>query len=623
MHLEDSSESASARATAELGKLRRFAGPAPEFWQRFLQHTAELVQASRAILAIKETKPGTTAAWKKAGEHAGKSHADRSVGAFVQNLVALAEKGEREGAAVQIIERSALPGRETIAVTLRLQLSKPEEVCVAIYLLVEAGEAVGQDAIARLQLVSDIPLSYLQSHAIQQAKADVEKFAESLDLLAQVDAEKHFLAASLAFCNALATRHQCDRVSVGWLQNQYIKLQTISRTERFDRSMSAVKAIEVVMEECLDQDEEIVFPRPEGLNVVTRDHELFSKQQQVTFLCSVPLRVDEKVVGVAAFERNSTAFTPVELQQFRLAADRVSRRFSDLYHADRWFGARLAHAAEQQFAKVLGPEHTWLKVVSVLVCLGLAALFLVPVPFRVEGKFILRSDEVAYLTAPYDGYIREVLVRPGDVLQKGAPLLRLDTNDLELEEVAALADQNRYLREAEKARASKSLAEMRIAEALAEQASARLSVARYRLSQAAIKTPFNGVVTEGDLRERIGAPIKQGESMFKVARTDNLYVEAEVNERDVHEISEKSVGEMAFVSQPKLKFPIHLVRIEPAAFPKANENVFLVRCAFDKSAENWWRPGMSGLVKIEAGKRNLFWILTHRTIDFLRMWLWW
>jgi len=28
-------------------------------------------------------------------------------------------------------------------------------------------------------------------------------------------------------------------------------------------------------------------------------------------------------------------------------------------------------------------------------------------------------------------------------------------------------------------------------------------------------------------------------------------------------------------------------------------------------------------VKVEAGKRTLFWILTHRTVDFLRLWLWW
>ncbi len=82
-------------------------------------------------------------------------------------------------------------------------------------------------------------------------------------------------------------------------------------------------------------------------------------------------------------------------------------------------------------------------------------------------------------------------------------------------------------------------------------------------------------------------------------------------------------GEIAFVSQPRLKFPIHIVKLEPAAFPRQEGNVFLVRCEFDHAIEPWWRPGMSGLCKLSIEGRTLWWILTHRTVDFLRMKLWW
>jgi hypothetical protein len=43
----------------------------------------------------------------------------------------------------------------------------------------------------------------------------------------------------------------------------------------------------------------------------------------------------------------------------------------------------------------------------------------------------------------------------------------------------------------------------------------------------------------------------------------------------------------------------------------------------DGGPESWWRPGMSGLCKLEVERRSLFWILTHRTVDFLRLKLWW
>jgi multidrug resistance efflux pump len=225
-----------------------------------------------------------------------------------------------------------------------------------------------------------------------------------------------------------------------------------------------------------------------------------------------------------------------------------------------------------------------------------------------------------------------VPVRPGDPVQAGATLLTLDTADLELEEAAAVADLNRYLREGEKARAEaenvhitrqQALAEMKISLALADQAKARLDLARHRLSQAQLKSPFNGVLVEGDLRQRTGAPIKQGEALFKVARIDTQYVEAEVNERDVHEILNRINGEVAFVAQPKLKFPIQVVRIEPAAVAKEGQNVFTVRAAFAGPIQTWWRPGMSGVCKLDVEKRTLLWILTHRTVDFLRLWLWW
>jgi hypothetical protein len=32
---------------------------------------------------------------------------------------------------------------------------------------------------------------------------------------------------------------------------------------------------------------------------------------------------------------------------------------------------------------------------------------------------------------------------------------------------------------------------------------------------------------------------------------------------------------------------------------------------------------MSGVAKVNVGERNILWIFTHRTVDFLRLYLWW
>src|SRR5260221_4561909 len=247
---------------------------------------------------------------------------------------------------------------------------------------------------------------------------------------------------------------------------------------------------------------------------------------------------------------------------------------ADLQRRDRWFGARCAAWWKEQFAVLVGPNRTWAKAISILVAILLGVLFFVRVPYRIEGNFVLKSDEVQFRTAPFEGYIEQVFVRPGDAVKTGDKLLKLMTKELELEESSALAELGRYQREAEKARATNGLADMRVALALADQSAARLDLVRHRLNEATLKAPFDGVIVEGDLRERLAAPVKQGDALMKIARIENLYVEAEVNERDVHEILNKQRGEIAFVSQPKLKFPVRIAKLEPAAFSRADANVF-------------------------------------------------
>lgn len=610
-----------SRALTELARLRRFTGTPAEFWPPFIEAAANLAGACRGVLVLRAS--ANPVQWRKIGEWAAPGHADRTVLTFTNGLTDLAAEAAERGTVLRLLEVAAMPDTRNFALAVRLQLQRPEDVCVATFLLLNVTEAQARDVMVRVQLVSDTPASYQQNHLSQQARADVEKFANTLDLMAAVNEEKRFLAASLALCNGLATRHACDRVSLGWLEDGYIRLRTISRTEKFERKMAAAQALEAAMEEALDQDEELVWPTPEGNASVTRDHEKFAREQSVNHVCSLPVRVEDKGVAVLTCERQNRPFSELELQQLRLSCDQAARRLADLKRQDRWFGARWAAATKERLARLVGPEHTWAKAVTVVVAALLIVACLPIWDYRVEGNFILRSEDVTHTTAPFDGFIARSTIRPGDVVKKDAELFGLNTVDLELEEAGALADLNRYTREAEKARAAGALAEMRIAEALAEQVRARLDVLRHRLRLAVSRAPYDGIVIEGDLRQRLGSPVKQGEALFRLARTDALYVEAELNERDVHEILDKKVGEIAFVSQPKLKFPVKVVRIEPAASAKSHGNFYVARLEFTGKPEAWWRPGMSGLCKIEVGKRTPIWVATHRTVDFLRLFFWW
>lgn len=607
---------------SETARLRSFAGPPAEFWPAYAELLARWTHAQRCLLIV--GLPSQPQALRKLADWSPGPSEDRaSPTPFLRIAPQLAVTAMQSGEASQVVEPGAFPDTSHQAIAVRLRIEGSAQQAAAVLFVPHATEAQAREARITLAMASDVPASYLAHHARREGLGAGDRLASVLDVLAQVNAEPRFGAALIALAHGIASQLACDRVSIGWLEGSYLRLKAISRTARFDPKMAVVQALEAAMEEALDQDEEVVWPPPPEQRLVARAHGDFARHQGVANMVSVPIRVDGRPVAVLTCERQEGAFADASVRQLRLACDQLSPRLGELYRTSGWLGARCARALRRHAARILGPEHTWTKVGGVLGVATIVALFLPIYPYRVEGTFVLRAEELSYLTAPFDGFIQGVEAKPGDILRKDAPLVRLNTDQLELEEAAAIADQTRFLREAEKARAARQLAEMRIAQSQADQAAARLGLVRHRLGQATLKAPFDGIVAEGDLRQRISAPVRQGDALLKVARIDRLYVEVEIHERDVQEVLAAKAAEVAFVAQPRSTFPVQVAVVEPSAQPKPEGNVFRLRASLASQPEPWFRPGMSGVCKVPSGKRTLAWILAHRTIDFLRMYLWW
>jgi multidrug resistance efflux pump len=620
LYREEDHKAEIERIIESLERMRRYPGPPNEFWPTFLEGASRLVGAVFGLLMVQqEDSWKAMGIWPSRGAMSGRSPDLR------QKMEAIAEASAHQGSFWEEMGRLKASKLKEALVAVRLKLEQEERPSVAVFLLRVGRDAEPEleEAVVRLSLVADIPAAYQLGRVAQQAKSDVVQFAEALDLMVLLNAEKRYLAAAMTFCNELSSRYGCDRVSLGWLKGAYVRLQAMSHMERFDKKMDAVQRLEATMEEAFDQDEEVVWPRPEGVHVVAREHEAFSREQGSKYIVSLPVRLEDEPVGVVTCERSSAPFSEEEVRGFRVLCDQAARRLGDLKRHDRWFGARVVASSRETLSKLLGVEHTFAKLMALLVCAALAFLLFGKLPYRVEAPFILQTDDLAFLPAPFDGYIAKVHVKVGDRVEEKAPLLSLDTRELLLEESTAIANENRYSREAEKARAQNALADMRIALALEAQAKARLALVRYHLDHAELRAPFAGIVVEGDLEELLGAPVKKGDVLFKVAKIEDMYVELKVDERDVHEVTDRSSGEIAFVSRPDQKFPVKVERIDPVALVEEEGNVFLVRAAFQETPAPWWRPGMSGVGKVDVGKRNVLWIVTHRTIDFLRMFLWW
>ncbi|NJK92358.1 MAG: HlyD family efflux transporter periplasmic adaptor subunit [Blastochloris sp.] len=251
-------------------------------------------------------------------------------------------------------------------------------------------------------------------------------------------------------------------------------------------------------------------------------------------------------------------------------------------------------------------------------------LFLYPWPFRVAGTFTLKTSDTVFVPAPFEGYLGKVDFREGDQVKKGEMVLRLDQRELLLQEAEALADSERFRNEARSALSQNRLAEMRSAASQAEQAEAKLQITRMKLAQSEIRAPYDGMIVESDLHERLGRPIQKGEVLFRIAKLEGSYGEIHVEQEDIGAVRAEARGRLAFASRPENRFGFVVERVHPAAVMKDNKNVFLVRVKLEEGPESWWRPGMTGVAKIEAGRRPLAWIWSRRALDHIRLkYLWW
>ncbi|MFT7691452.1 MAG: multidrug resistance efflux pump [Candidatus Latescibacterota bacterium] len=583
------------------------------FWPRYLEALRTACMAESGLVAVRGLKEGTD--WQEIAFSPTSSRSNPLAQMLVGKLDAAADACAEE-------ESALLAGEVEQWVAVRLKTGTASQFCLALFYFGAVEEPRALEGVKVLKLLNDLPVNYQLYRSTIEEIARREHFTGVLDLMALINEQDRFLSAAMTFCNELATRHQCENVGIGWLKDGYMRVQAISHLDDFDEKMEAVQQLERVMEEAFDQDADIVLPAKEG-PFVARDHESYARDKQVNYVCSVPLRINKEVVAVCTMERNSEPFSEMDLRVLRLYCDQAVRRLHDLKEQDRWFGALLGSFMRKKLANIVGFKHTWAKTLTVLIAAVLAFCSFVPVTYRLESSVILRTDDVSFLTAPFDGYIEQVNVRVGDELAKGDTLLVMDQSDLFLDEAALAAEKNRYQRELEKSRAEQALADMRINQALYEQAAARLDLVRHRLSQSVIRSSSATVVVEGDQIERVGSPVSQGDILFRLGNTDDIYAELEVPESEIHHVNTSLDGEISLASRPEETFKIEVTRIEPSAVAKEDGNVFMVRCALPDGFAAWWRPGMTGVAKLNAGDRTLLWIFTHRTVDFLRLRLWW
>lgn len=253
---------------------------------------------------------------------------------------------------------------------------------------------------------------------------------------------------------------------------------------------------------------------------------------------------------------------------------------------------------------------------------ALLAALLLPVDAEVTGRARIEGWQQRVLAAPADGFLQAVHAQPGQAVKAGQVLVDLADRDLQIERArwaSALAQhENSYA--AAMARADRG--EAAVALARVAEAEAQLALADAQLQRAQLTAPLDGVVIEGDLSQRIGAPVKQGDALMTVADTRRHRVIVEVDEADIGRVQPGQRGTLAVSALPWRTLDLQVQRITPLARAVDGANVYEVEARLSGPLPPELRPGLLGRAEVVTAREPLLWTAARAGATRLRVLAW-
>ncbi len=487
---------------------------------------------------------------------------------------------------------------------------------------------LASEAALRASLSASSFEAYLwQESAIKEAEGRA-RLRETLELLDAAIQGRTVGAVSAILCHELRRRFSCVRVSIGLVSGESLRLVGMSGVDAVDRRAPAVDAIEAAMEECAAQDTEIAFPQPSGAEQdpatrrVVRSHELLSLKAGPSAILSLPLRIEGDLVGVVSLERSpEDPFPPGGVSLLRLLAEFIGPCIWTRRLADRGILAVTRDRLLDLGAAIAGPRHTGAKLIGLLLLLIFIGLAAIPIPNRVSASAEVRAVTARTIPPPFTGYLVETLVRPGDYVEAGAVMGRMDTSEFVLQLEEELGRRASLETERDNSHATGDLGAWRRAAKGVEESDAKIALLNTYIARAEIRSPITGQVSRGDLEDFVGARVEPTTALFEIVTPERMVL-IEIDERDIRRIEVGQEGWVITTSSPNDRVPIRVSRINPSAEPTEGANVFLVEAEV-VGRELVLRPGMRGCVRLEDGYTTGLAALVRPVLDEIRLRLWW
>ena len=395
-----------------------------------------------------------------------------------------------------------------------------------------------------------------------------------------------------------------------------VRITSMSGTGDVDSNSTLVRQLEECASESLVREGTTVWP---PLSMQDRHtslvHQQLVRNHGYESVISTPIECDDSGQGVLIF----------------LGKQATLHQQSTL-NIVKAIGPHLARALQLRKEAEAGPLQRTKRLVrgtpekrktrrAIFIALLLGGLaMLIPVPHKTSCDCSVEPTLKRYATVPFDGILRESLVKPGDMVSAGQVLAVMEDRELRFEKSESSAARTQTVKQRDVYLTKGDVAEAQIASFKAAELTAKLEWVQYREDHLDIKTAIDGVVIEGDLDDAEGASVRRGQVLFEVAPLDSLELKLSISEEDIAFVDNEMSITARLDGTPGKKFDALLESIKPRASAESGQNVFTADGKLE-DMDHTLRPGMSGTAKIIGPNRAIGWIVFHRAcrkvVDFI------
>ena len=239
----------------------------------------------------------------------------------------------------------------------------------------------------------------------------------------------------------------------------------------------------------------------------------------------------------------------------------------------------------------------------------------------------IQPDTTVEVKSKASGEVLQLNAETGQLVKRGAPLVRIDPRnarntlaqaqaDLDVAQ-AKLANATSQKRRADELFTSQSITEQEHEQALLDYADAsaqvvrsRVSVdnARIQLEDTDVRAPITGTiiaktVERGTVIASATANVSGGTTLLQMADLNLVQVRTLVDETDIGKVQPGQLATITVDAYPNRPFEGTVLKIEPQAQTEQNVTVFPVSVRI-QNREGLLRPGMNTEVEIHVGNRQ-------------------